>query len=500
MHNTKNKNERSPVVAIMGHVDHGKSTLLDHIRKTNIVDGEAGGITQHISTYEVTLENNKRITFLDTPGHAAFDNMRHRGGSIADIAILIVSAEDGVKMQTKHAIEVIKKNEIPFIVAINKIDKPDANPDKVKTDLLEEGIYVEGYGGDVPVNLISAKAGTGVDELLESLLLVAEMEEMTGDPEKLATGFVVESHRDPKMGISATLVIKNGSIKKGQYVVVDDSITPTRILNDFSGKTIESAYFSSPIQLIGFDKLPNVGSRFTTFETKKDAEQAITEFKDIEYEIKEHTGMMQVPTGVALVPIILKTDVAGTGEAIAGEIEKLTTDDVIFKILKIETGSINESDVKLALSDPNTIIIGFHVDQDPNIKNLNEYESITIETFEIIYKLTEWLSDLYEERRIKKEVETIQGELKILKIFSKQKTKIVLGGSIIDGAISLNDTCNVLSNDSTKKGTGKITNLQQGKTETKRVIDAGTECGMMFETNADIAEGDILQSFIVEIK
>ncbi|MCA9353149.1 GTP-binding protein, partial [Patescibacteria group bacterium] len=263
--------ERSPVVAIMGHVDHGKSSLLDYIRKSNVVEGEAGGITQHIGTYEVTFDDGKRITFLDTPGHAAFDNMRHRGGSIADIAILIVSAEDSVKTQTKHAIEVIKKNDIPFLVAINKIDRPAANPDKVKTDLLEEGVYVEGYGGDIPCNLISAKAGTGVDDLLESLILLADMQEMTGDLNKLATGYVVESHRDPKEGISATLVIKNGALKKGQFVVVEDSITPTRMLRDFSGQNIEDAHFSSPIQLVGFDKMPTVGSRFATFETKKDA-------------------------------------------------------------------------------------------------------------------------------------------------------------------------------------------------------------------------------------
>jgi translation initiation factor IF-2 len=497
--NTHNKNEKSPVVAIMGHVDHGKSTLLDYIRETNIVDGEAGGITQHISTYEVTTKEGKRITFLDTPGHAAFDNMRHRGGTIADIAILIVSAEDGVKTQTKHAIEVIKKNNIPYIVAINKIDKPNANPEKVKTDLLEEGIYVEGYGGDVPFNLISAKKGTGVDELLESLLLVAEMEEMTGDLDKLATGFVVESHRDPKEGVSATLVIKNGIIKKGQFVVVEDSITPTRMLRDFMGNAIEEAYFSSPIKLVGFDKMPNVGSHFATFETKKDAEQAISEFKEIEYEISEHAEIMQVPEGVAVIPIILKTDVAGTAEAISEQIEKMTTDDVIFKIIKCETGSINESDVKIALSDENTVIIGFHVDEDSNIKNLNEYPSLHIKTFDIIYKLTEWLEELYEERRIKKEVDTIYGKLKVLKPFSRQKNQSLVGGSIIEGTITKNEQCKIIRKDEVL-GKGKIIAIQQGKTATDKVTDVGTECGMMIETKVDIQQNDIIETFIREIK
>ncbi|MCA9351637.1 translation initiation factor IF-2 [Patescibacteria group bacterium] len=495
-----NTTERSPIVAIMGHVDHGKSSLLDYIRNTNVVAGEAGGITQHISTYEVTLPTGKRITFLDTPGHAAFDNMRHRGGSIADIAILIVSAEDGVKTQTKHAIEVIKKNQIPFLVAINKIDKPGANPDKVKTDLLEEGIYVEGFGGDVPFNLVSAKTGAGVDDLLESLVLLAELEEMSGDPSKLATGFVIESHRDPKEGVSATLVIKDGSISRGQFVVVDDSITPTRMLRDFTGNDIDEAMFSSPIQLIGFNKLPAVGSRFATFETKKDAEQAMLEFKEIEQELKDQASMLEVPEGVALVPIILKTDVAGTGEAIAGEIAKLTDEEVIFKVIKNETGSINESDVKLALSDANTIILGFHVDEDANLKNLNEYESLTIKTFDIIYKLTEWLTDLYEERRIKKQVDTVNGALKVIKTFSRQKNQSLVGGSMNEGTIAVKERCKIVRKGEVV-GTGTVVAIQQGKVAADKVSGAGTECGMMIETDLeDILGGDVIESFITEIK
>lgn len=496
---TQNIIERSPVVAIMGHVDHGKSTLLDYIRKTNIVDGEAGGITQHISTYEVSLDDGKRITFLDTPGHAAFDQMRHRGGAVADIAILIVSAEDGVKTQTKHAIEVIQKNKIPFIVAINKIDKPNANIEKTKTDLLEAGIYVEGYGGDVPVCPISAKAGTGIDELLQTLLLVAELEEMTGDMNRLANGFVIEAHRDPKQGISATLVIKNGSIKKGQFVVVDDTITPTRMLRDFNGKAIDSAYFSTPIQLVGFNGIPNVGSTFSTFETKKEAEQAIAEFKEIQAELEERGALMQVKDGVALIPIILKTDVAGTAEAISGEIEKMTTDEVIFKIIKSETGNINEGDIKLALSDENTVIIGFHVGEDTAIKNINDYETVDIKTYDIIYKLTEWLAELSEERRIKKEVETTTGSIKILKTFSRQKHKAVIGGEMIEGIIRAGEQFKIMRRGELI-GRGEITGLQQGKAETQNVSEAGTQCGMMTTSKLEIAEGDVLDVYIKEIK
>lgn len=499
MNTHQSTTERSPVVTIMGHVDHGKSSLLDYIRKTNIVESESGGITQHISTYEVSLDDGKRITFLDTPGHAAFDNMRMRGGTVADVAILIISAEDGVKTQTRHAIEVIKKNNIPFIVALSKIDKTSANIDKVKTELLEEGIYVEGFGGNVPVCPLSSKTGEGVDDLLQTLILLAELEEMKGDENRLATGFVIEAHRDSKEGISATLVIKNGSITKGQFVVVDDTITPTRMLRDFAGNPIESAYFSSPIQLVGFDKLPPVGSRFATFETKKDAELAISEFKKITLELQEQIGITNVPEGVALIPVILKTDVAGTGEAIATEIEKMTTDEVIFKIIKTETGSINESDIKLALSDPNTIIIGFHVTEDAHIKNLNEYEMMTIKTFDIIYKLTEWLEELYNERRIKKNVDTILGQLKVLKTFSKQKKNTLVGGSVIDGTLTVKDRCKIIRN-SEAVGHGVIIGIQQGKAETNNVTAAGTECGMMVETATEILSKDIIESYVSEIK
>ncbi len=499
MNTNKNKIERSPVVAIMGHVDHGKSTLLDYIRKTNIVEKEAGGITQHISTYEVSLDNGKKITFLDTPGHEAFDKMRHRGGAIADIAILIISAEDGVKKQTKHAIGVINKNKIPFIVAINKIDKPNADIEKTKSDLLEAGVYVEGYGGDIPLCEISAKSGKGIGNLLETLLLVAEMEEMTGDKDKLATGFVIESHSDPKKGISATLIIKDGSIKKGQFVVVDDTITPTRMLRDFMEKEISSAYFSSPIKLAGFNKIPTIGSKFITFKSKKDAEKAVLEFKEIKEELNCRCEIVDIPEGVALVPIILKTDVEGTNEAIKEEIEKITTDDVILKIIKSETGAITESDVKLALCDENTIIIGFNVNQNNNIKMINNYETVNIKKFDIIYKLTEWLEKISEERKIKREIDVIQGKVKILKVFSRQKTKSVIGGELLEGSISKKEKFKILRKNGDIKY-GAITGLQEGKMETDKVITKGAQFGIMVDSKDEILVGDILETFIKEIK
>jgi len=266
--------ERPPVIVIMGHVDHGKSALLDYIRKSNIVAGEAGGITQHISAYEITHPHEgakKKITFIDTPGHAAFSAMRARGANVADIAVLVVSAEDGVKTQTLEALASIKSAGIPFIVAINKIDLPSADVQRTKNTLVEHEVYIEGMGGDISWVAISAKTGEGIDELLDTMLLTAEMEELEGDTNKHATGVIIESHRDAKRGIAATLIIKNGVLSQGQYIVSGNSMAPVRIMEDFAGNKIESATFSSPIALTGFDALPKVGAVFTAYDNKKDA-------------------------------------------------------------------------------------------------------------------------------------------------------------------------------------------------------------------------------------
>ena len=274
---------RPPVVVIMGHIDHGKSTLLDYIRKTNIVEGELGGITQHISAYEVihsplNSEQEKKITFIDTPGHESFSKMRERGAQIADIAVLIVSAEDGVKPQTIEAWKTITANKIPCIVAINKIDKTNANIQKTKTELAENEIYLENYGGKIPFVEISAKNGTGVDDLLSLINILAEMENFKGDKDENASGLVIETNLDSKRGIQATLIIKNGSLRKGMIVVVEDSVCSTNIMEKCLGKIINEAAFSSPIRLIGFDKMPRIGAEFKSFKTKKEVEKYIREF------------------------------------------------------------------------------------------------------------------------------------------------------------------------------------------------------------------------------
>ena len=353
---------RPPVVVVMGHIDHGKSTLLDYIRKTNIVDTEAGGITQHISAYVVNHKDEKgvekTITFLDTPGHEAFSHMRERGAVAADIAILVVSAEDSVKAQTIEAWNTITESKVPYVVAINKIDKPNANPEKVKLDLAEKGIYLEGYGGDVPFALVSSKTGAGINDLLDIILLVADMNELSGDASLEASGVVIESNLDQKRGISATLIVKNGTLKSGEFVVVDDSMAPVRIFEDFRGKPIKEAPISSPVRITGFTKLPNSGQTFVSFKTKKEAEEAIENNK---LNNKKQAGSQEAlcsTEDLKVIPIIIKADVAGVGEAVLKEIKKIENDCVKFKILANDVGLINENDIKLAQSDKETVILG----------------------------------------------------------------------------------------------------------------------------------------------
>ena len=388
----QNTNERPPVVVVMGHIDHGKSTLLDYIRKTNIVDLETGGITQAISAYEVIQKNengvDKKITFLDTPGHEAFSKMRERGAEIADIAILVVSATEGVKPQTIEAWKTILESKIPCIVAINKIDKPEANVEKTKQELAENEIYLENYGGKIPFVEISAKTGTGVDNLLSLILLMAEMENFTGDIKENATGYVIEVNLDSRRGILATLIIKNGSIKKGMTVAVENSICSTRIIENFLGKNIDEATFSSPVRIVGFDKMPRVGAQFKTFLKKGDAEKYAKEWT--EKESSKNTGTKPlVETNKKIIPIILKADVAGSIEAIEKEIFKIKNENAEFRIIEKGIGPISESDIKGVTTD--VLVIGFNVKADKSAIEIAQNRGIEISFFEIIYKMTEWL-------------------------------------------------------------------------------------------------------------
>lgn len=488
---------RPPVVAIMGHIDHGKSTLLDYIRKSNVVDGEAGGITQHLSAYEISIPyqgTDRTITFLDTPGHAAFTGMRERGASAADIAILVVSAEDGVKAQTLEALNTIRSANIPFVVAINKIDLPEANIEKTKLSLAEHEVLVEGYGGNIPWNAISAKKGTGVTELLETILLVADLAEFTYEPNALAQGIVIESHLEPKRGIAATVVIKNGTVKRSQFVVAGDSFTTTRIMENFLGKTIESAPAGTAVQLVGFDKLPEVGASIVVFDKKRDAEDFIEEQGS-----KPNGGKdaLNIAVGSVIVPIIIKTDVHGTLEAIEKEINKIKIEGLYIKIIGKGIGAIGESDIKLAQSDKNTIILGFNTNMDSSAKDINEKVGAQIQIFDIIYKLSEWLEEELEKRRPRVETREVIGSAKVLKTFSQTKEKQVLGARVDSGMITLGAKVSVIRRDF-PIAEGKIVELQQARQKMKEVSEG--ECGLMIECKNDIAPGDVLEAFIMVTK
>lgn len=491
--NKQNKITRPPVVVVMGHIDHGKSTLLDYIRKSNVVAGEKGGITQHISAYEVIHKDEKnvdqKITFLDTPGHEAFSKMRERGAKIADIAILVVSAEDGVKPQTIEAYKTIEESGLPYIVAINKIDKEGANIEKTKMELAEKEIYLEGYGGKVPFIPISAKVGTGVDDLLSLILILAEVENFTADQDTDASGFVIESHMDSKRGIQATLIIKDGTIKKGMTVVVEDSLCSTRIIENFLGVNIDQATVSAPIRLVGWSKVPQIGGEFKTFEKKSDAEKYATEWQNMPS--KKTANPRDTESNKKIIPLVIKADVAGSLEAVEKEITKIKSENIEFKILVKGAGPISESDIKSLNAD--AIVIGFNVKADKNATELALNKNIEIHYFDIIYKMTEWLAEEMEKRRPRIETIETTGKAKIIKSFTRTKERQVIGGKVIEGQINLDSTVKIMRRDF-EIGKGKIVNLEKSKVKTS-TVEEGAEFGMMLESKIEIVAGDIIESF-----
>jgi translation initiation factor IF-2 len=504
---------RPPVVVIMGHIDHGKSTLLDYIRKTNIVDSETGGITQTISAYEVVHKDlpahtgkegeNKKITFLDTPGHEAFSKMRERGAEIADIAILVVSATEGVKTQTIEAWKTIVESKIPCIVAINKIDKPEANVEKTKTELAEHEIYLENYGGKIPYAEISAKIGTGVDNLLSLILILAEMESFTGNTEEDATGYVIEVNMESKRGIMATLLIKNGTIKNGMTVVVENSICSTRIIENFLGKTIDNATFSSPIRIVGFDKMPRVGAPFKSFKKKSDAEKYAENW--LPPRLTGTPPSQGREESKKIIPIILKADVSGSLEAIEKEVAKINSklnttvsNSAEFKIIAKGVGPISESDIKGVTSGEDVLVVGFNVKIDKSALEIAQKRNVTISFFEIIYKLTEWLEEQMEERRPKVETIETTGQAKIIRAFSRTKERQIIGGKVASGQIKLNSTVRIMRRDF-EIGRGKIVNLEKSKAKTSEVSE-GTEFGMMLESKTEVVAGDVIESFTITQK
>ena len=485
---------RHPVVVVMGHIDHGKSTLLDYIRKTNIVDKEAGGITQHLSAYVVehqTKESGiKRITFLDTPGHAAFQKMRLRGADVADVAILVVSAEEGVKPQTIEALNSIKAANIPYIVAINKIDKPNANVDRTKNSLIENEIYIEGMGGDIPYAPISAKAGTGIEELLDLVLLTAELAELTADEGASAEGVIIESELDQKRGTSATLIVKNGTLRSGSFIVSGETFAPVRIMEDFRGKTLKEAGLSIPVRIVGFSQAPVVGATFSTVATKRDAEAMIEETKNNAEKAIENGA--RANASLPVVPLLIKADTAGSIEAIEHEIAKISQERVTIRITDKTVGGVTENDVKHVGATANAIIIGFNVAVDRQAKDIAERLGVEIAVFDIIYKLAEWLEIAIATRTPKETIDVKTGDAKILKIFSAQKNTQVLGGRVVEGVLKIGEVVKVMRRD-LEIGRGSLKNLQQQKADIREVSTG--EFGMVLDTKAEIMPGDTIEAF-----
>lgn len=492
------KTERPPIVVVMGHIDHGKSTLLDYIRKTNIVAGEAGGITQHMGAYQAEHvgEDGKKhfITFLDTPGHEAFCTIRERGAQAADVAILVVSAEDGVKPQTLDALKAIKEQNIPYVVAINKIDKPNANIDRAKTSLGENEIYVEGWGGDIPCVAISALKGTGVSELIDMVILVSQLADLKTDPNKSASGTVVESELDARKGVSATLLIKDGTLTTGSYVVAGSAYAPVRYIENFLGKKITSATASMPVHIVGWSETPACGLAFTMVATKKEAEKMSEEYVANAKIKKGPVNKSSDESNIVSLPLIIKADAIGSLDGVKYELAKITHDRVKIKIVSEGIGDINENDVKVAIGDPNIIIVGFNSVPDSKTASMIERSSVPIKvkTFTIIYELSEFVRATLTSLVPKEFVEEVTGQAKVLALFSKEKDRQVIGGKVESGTLHSGNDVRIMRR-GTEIGRGKIRELQSKKLRVQEVAE-GFEFGTMIEAKMEIAVGDRIEA------
>ncbi len=491
---------RPPVVVVLGHVDHGKSSLLEAIRDFKITSKESGGITQHIGAYEVQ-EKGKKITFIDTPGHEAFSAMRARGAEVADIALLVVDSAQSVQLQTKEAITAIKRAEIPMIVVLNKIDLPTANPEKIKRELSQIDVIVESMGGKIPSVEVSAKEKTGINELLEMILLVADMHDLRPETGVPPEGLIIESYMDGLKGPVATAIIKKGILRKKDIIATDLALAKVKCLRDFQGKEIDEAYPSQPVIILGFEKVPAVGEKFKSYKT---TEEASAKLKKEEPKREIGSTVLDLDPNKKVFNIILKGDVFGSLEAIEAMLKNLPQDKVILRILKSEVGDINESDAKLAEMS-RAVIIGFRVGISPAVaqllrKNLptGGEKKVRIKTFDIIYELIQDVRQGLEKSLEPEIIRNDIGKLKTLLVFWGEKNRQIIGGKIIEGELKKGLKLDVLRNEE-KIGTGKIVNLQRDKKDIDK-LSKGDEAGILFEGNVKIEKGDILLAFTEERK
>ena len=496
---------RPPVVTIMGHVDHGKTTLLDAIRKTNVALGEAGGITQAISAYQVK-HDGKLITFIDTPGHAAFTEMRARGASITDIVIIIVAADDGVMPQTREAIDHAKAAKVPIIVAINKMDKPGANPDRVMTEMADAGLMPEEWGGDIIFNKISAVTGDGIGDLLENILLIADVNNYRANPNRYAMGTVVESKLDKHLGPTLTVLVQNGTLRLGDPIVVGTAFGKVRTLKNDKGEEITEALPSQPVAITGLNDVPAAGDRFMSFATEKEAkniasirkEQVRVKENNIKSSVSLDDLFAKIGEGLKEINVIIKADVNGSAEAVKNSLQKIEVDGVKINVIRSTVGSITESDIVLAKAS-SAIIIGFNVRPSKNIADKAKDDGVEIRFYNIIYKAVEDMEAAMKGMLDPEFEEKVLGSAIIKQIFKFSKVGNIAGCSVSDGIIKRDSSARIIR-DGVVIYDGKIGSLQHEKDSVKEV-KKGYECGITIDGFNDIKVGDVIESYeMVEVK
>lgn len=495
--------KRPPVVTIMGHVDHGKTTLLDTIRKTNVVSGEVGGITQAIGAYQITYQGNK-LTFIDTPGHAAFTEMRARGASVTDIVIIIVAADDGVMPQTKEAIDHAKAAGVPIIVAVNKMDKPDANPERVLTEMAESGIIPEEWGGDTMFVNISAKTGMGISDLLERILLISDLEELKANPNRYASGTVIESKMDKNLGVVSTLLIQNGTLRLGDAIVVGTCAGKVRTLKNDLNESLVSAEPSTPVTITGLSESPSAGDKFMVFENEKKAKSIASEralkLKNNNNQTQETVSLddlfNRINEGAKEINVILKADVKGSEEAVRNSLLKLDVEGVHINIIRSGIGTVSPTDITLAAAS-NAIIIGFNIRPDNKTMDFAKERNVDIRLYNIIYKLVEEVEAAMKGKLDPIFEEQILGNAEVRKLFKFSKVGTIAGSMVTNGIIKRDAKARVIR-DGVIIYDGAINTVAREKDQVKEV-KSGIECGITIENFNDIKPGDIIEAYeIVE--
>ncbi len=499
----KDLQPRCPVVTIMGHVDHGKTTLLDTIRKSAVVDGEFGGITQHIGAYQVEV-NGKKVTFLDTPGHEAFTAMRARGAQVTDIVIIVVAADDGVMPQTKEAIDHAKAAGVPIVVAINKIDKEGADPERIKAEMAEEGLLPEEWGGDTVYCEISAKKKIGIEELLETLTVVAELADLKANPNRYAYGSVVEGKLDKGRGAVATLLVENGTLRASDPIVVGAAFGRVRQMLDDKGRVIKEALPGTPVEITGLNEVPVAGDKFMVFESEKQARSVGETRMKAKIEKDRNSGAAlslddlysQIKEGQIIdLNIIVKADVQGTAEAVKASLEKIDVDGVRVNVIRSTVGAISESDVILA-SASQAIIYGFNVRPDAKVRSKAEEENVEIRLHNVIYKMVEEIETAMKGMLAPEYHEVVTGQAEIRQVIKASKVGNIAGCYVTDGSIKRNSGIRLIR-DGIVVYEGKLASLRRFKDDVKEV-NAGFECGLNIENYNDIKEGDIIEGYVME--